>query len=193
MIPVLVEGEPDAVIAARLLALVGLEIGQIYGRRGKDHLDNRLPSYNQAARYSKWLVLRDLNGDAACAAELVADLLGRRSQGLCLRIAVRASEAWLMADKERISAFLSVPANRVPLNPDALANPKREMVNLARHSRRRAIREDMVPELGVSSQVGPAYTSRLVEFASTFWRPQVAAIQSESLARSIAALERWAA
>ena len=123
----------------------------------------------------------------------------------CLRTgAVREVEAWLLADAARLGRFLGVPAARIPLSPDTLRNPKQEMVNLARRSRSRSIREDLVPRPEGGRQVGPAYTSRLIEFvqgAANGWRPavvpclrkgEVAAGASNSLARclrSLAAME----
>lgn len=193
MIPVLVEGDSDVAVARRLLELVGLEIGPVYGLHGKNLLDRRLHAYNQAARHGKWLVLRDLNGDASCAPELAGRLLPRPSQGMSFRIAVRALQAWLLADRTHMARFLSVPIHRIPADPDRLINPKLELVNIARRSRRRAIREDLVPAPGTSARVGPGYTSRVIEFATDLWRPLAAANLSGSLARSITSLETWAA
>lgn len=64
------------------------------------------------------------------------------------------------------------------------------MVNLARRSRRKSVREDMVPGDKSSRRVGPAYTGRLIEYAATEWRPAVAARRSESLRRAIDCLRR---
>lgn len=192
MIPVLLEGDGDVPIARRLLESVGLEIGAVYGLNGKNRVDERLEVYNEAARFAKWLVLRDLNGDAPCAPQLLRDLLPNPSPGMCFRLAVRAAEAWLMADRPMMATFLRVPVARVPTSPDQLRDPKTTLVNLARHSRRRAIRTDMVPRRGVSSRVGPGYTARIIEYASTHWRPHVAVGASPSLARAIAAMQSWA-
>ena len=40
--------------------------------------------------------------------------------------------------------------------------------------------------------VGPAYASRLIEFASSFWRPTKTAHQSDSLRRMITCIEKLA-
>jgi hypothetical protein len=192
MIPVLVEGDTEVPIVDKLLALVGTEVGTVYGLKGKDRLDQLLPKYNQAARFGRWFVLRDLNGDGVCAPDLVQRLLPHPATHMCFRVAVRASEAWLLADRERICEFLAVRTGRVTENPDDLRDPKQRLVNLARDSRRRAIREDMVPARGTSARVGPGYTARIIEFATTRWRPEVAAVRSPSLTKCIAALRRWA-
>src|SRR6266852_4425099 len=120
-------------------------MGTIYGLRGKSWLDQRLNAYNRAAQHRQWFALRDLNGDAACAPSLMAEILRERSRGMCLRIAVRAIESWLLADRQRMAHFLRVPIARISGDPDGVDNPKLEVVNLARRSRKRDIRVDMVP------------------------------------------------
>jgi hypothetical protein len=112
---------------------------------------------------------------------------------MSLRIAVRELEAWLLADPERISGYLGVSVAEIPTDPDSIPDPKHLIVELARKSRRRAIREDMVPIVGSGQPVGPAYTSRMIEFiqnAESGWRPDVAAHNSDSLQRCISAISR---
>jgi hypothetical protein len=86
-----------------------------------------------------------------------------------------------------------------PAAPEQLVEPKQRMVDLARQSRRPQIRADMVPRAGSGRAVGPAYTSRLIEFVTDRqrgWRPDVAAARCDSLARCIRHLgqvaARWA-
>jgi hypothetical protein len=110
-----------------------------------------------------------------------------------LRLAVRAVEAWLLADRERIAQFLGTRPNSVPANPDELENPKRELITLALGSRKRAIREELVPREGSGRSVGPLYTARMMEFVqdtTAGWRPDIAARVSDSLARCIGSLRR---
>jgi len=191
VIPIVVEGDTDVPIAQRLLELVDLEISHVYGLRGKNWLDGKLRAYNAAARYAKWFGMRDLNGDAPCAGALVATLVPKRSAGLCLRLPVRASEAWLLADRDRIADFLSVRIGLLPSDPDGLADPKRELINLARRFRSRAIRADLVPDVRSTARVGPGYTARIIEFALRHWRPRTASANSASLRKCIAAIEIW--
>jgi hypothetical protein len=110
---------------------------------------------------------------------------------MCFRIAVRAIEAWLLADRERLATLLGVATNLLPGNPDEVGNPKTALVDLARRSRRRAIRDELVPRAGSGRAVGPLYTSRMIEFVedtAAGWRPEQAARQSDSLARCITRL-----
>ena len=95
-----------------------------------------------------------------------------------------------MADAERLAAFIGVARNKVPADPERLDHPKRTMVNLARLSRRRDVRRDMVPRRGSGRIEGPAYTSRLIEYAADRWRPDVAAPHADSLRRAVACLQR---
>ena len=104
-------------------------------------------------------------------------------------LAVRAVEAWLLADTERIAAFLRIARGRVPGDPETLDNPKATMVALTRASRRKDVREDMVPRDGSGRPIGPAYSSRLIEFISYSWRPEVAAERADSLRRAIDCLK----
>ena len=98
-----------------------------------------------------------------------------------------------MADAETLARFLSVAKNKISADPEGLERPKETMVNLARRSRRLDVRRDMVPGDGSGRTVGPAYTSRITEYADTRWRPDVAAVRAESLRRTVACLQRLVA
>lgn len=179
----------DEHVARRLAEHVGMTVGPVYGRRGKDYLRQRIGGFNNAAHYAPWLVLTDLDNEV-CPPRLVQIWLPQPAAPMCLRVAVRAVEAWLLADRESIAAYLGVSAASVPADPDALPNPKEALINLARRSRRRGIRLDMVPRTGSGRSVGPAYDDRMQEFVLRHWRPSVAAEASDSLRRCISALER---
>lgn len=179
-VSVVVEGTSDAVVATRILDSCGCEVHSVYGQTGCHFIDENIARYNQAARFAPWFVIRDLD-TAECAADLARDLLDAPARWMRFRIAVREIEAWLLADRVAVAGYLGVRVNRVPNDPDALADPKRSLVNLARRSRRRAIREDMVPEPGVTATVGPGYVARISEFAREYWRPNVARTISASL------------
>ena len=192
-IDVAVEGETDEAIARRLIGHAGGRIGKVRGGKGKAYLRRRIAAYNSAARYSPWFVLVDLDSDADCAAALRSAWLSSLAARLCFRIAVREVEAWLMADAESLARYLNVPRARVPRDPEGREDPKGDMVGLARRSRRRELREDMTPGADSRGREGPAYAGRLVEYAETAWRPEVAAQHSDSLRRAIACLRRLVA
>ena len=185
-----VEGPVDEAVARRLIAHVGGSPGAVYGKEGKQALCKRIHGYNHAARHAPWLVLVDLNGDADCAPPLRQAWLPNLAPRMCFRIAVRQVEAWLMADREALAKYLSIAPSRIPAAPESLQNAKVEMVNLARQSRHKDVRADMVPRHGSGRAVGPAYTSRLIEFVNNHWRPDKAARNADSLRRAINCLQQ---
>jgi hypothetical protein len=187
-----VEGTVDEAVARVLITHAGAAPGTIYGKNGKQALKARINGYNNAARHAPWLVLVDLDHEAECAPPLRQGWLPSPAPHLCFRIAVRQIETWLLADNETLAHQLSVARSALPRDPEVLENPKIELVNLARRSRRRDVRTDMVPREGSGRPVGPAYSSRLIEYVETRWRPDVAARRSDSLRRAIACLDRIA-
>lgn len=183
VIPVAVEGPTDEAVARRLIEAAGAELGAVYGKNGKANLLQRLNGYNAAARFTPWLVLMDLDQDADCAPPFRAAHLPDSAEAMCFRVVVHEIEGWLMADREAMAHFLSVPVARLPHAPDEVLDPKQRLVDAARHARRREIREGLVPRPGSGRAVGPLYTSLLIQYAQTQWRPEVAERQSDSLRR----------
>ena len=179
-----VEGTTDEAVLRRLLAECRLPEPIVYSKQGKAAIHKQIRSFNAAARHTPWIVIVDLDSEADCAPELVSDWLPTCADLMHLRVAVHAVESWLLADAQRISKFLGVPLGRVPTNPDTLPDPKLTLINLARRSRSRALREDMAPRPESGRSVGPAYVSRLIEFTTDTadgWRVEAAAQVSPSL------------
>ncbi len=191
VVTIATEGPTDVPVIERVLKEAGLEMGPVYGGKGKGKLDASLRGYNNAAKWIPWLVLRDLDEDAPCALELVEKLLPEPSAKMCFRIAVHQMEAWLLADQNALADFLGISKVLIPDSPDDIAAPKQKLIELAKRSRKRDIREDIAPEPGSTARVGPAYTSRITEFAQEHWNPKVAGTRSRSLASCIAALKRF--
>ncbi len=180
-----VEGIVDEAVIRTLLAHAGREAGTIYVQGGKAKLLAKLAGFNAAARFSPWVVVVDLNGDATCAADFVSETIPAPSANMIFRVAVRQAEAWLMADRESLARYLRVSQALVPKDPEAEADAKRTMVNIARASRDRRVRQDMVPTPGGGRKTGPNYAGRLIEFATQRWRPDVAAERADSLNRCL--------
>jgi len=188
-----VEGELDEVVLKKLLGFIGMEVSYVYGKRGKEYLREHIQGYNQASQYGRWVILVDLNNDAQCPPPFINSWLPVRNQNLQLRIAVRAVESWLLAERDEIARFLAVSKQRIPLYPENEDKPKRILVNIARHSRNKAIRTDIVPRDGSTAIQGPGYTTRLIEFTLKCWNPERAASNAPSLRRSINSLLQWRA
>ena len=187
-----VEGPTDLPVAERMLRDAGLHPVEPIITWGKERLDALIPGLNGAATGTNWLILRDLDHDADCAPSLMLQLLAGSSRRprLSLRIPVRAIESWLLADAQAFGSTFSVPGKHIPERPDALDHPKRSLINACRRSRRREVRRSMTPRPRSGRQVGPEYTSRIIQFAITQWDPERAATRSPSLARALAALRR---
>lgn len=189
-----VEGDLDEAVLMSLLRHAGADAFPVYGKRGKGYLRKKIDRYNNAARYGPWIILVDLNSEFECAPILCEDWLKEPAEKMCFRVAVRTIESWLLADRERIAAFLGISINKIPLNSEVLDDPKRMMVELARISRRKNIRADMVPSPRSGRKVGPAYTSCLMEYVSdpeSGWRPAVAAERADSLKRCLRAIRHF--
>ncbi len=178
-----VEGNLDEAVLRRLVEDEGAVLHRLYGRKGKPHLKERLTGFNQSARQLPWVVIMDLDQDFDCAPPLKAECLPDPARYMCFRIAVRTIETWLLADRQSIAQFLIVAPSLIPSSPEALVDPKRTMIELAQHSRRREVREGMTPRPGSGRKVGPLYNPQLISFTQARWRPEVAARKSDSLRR----------
>lgn len=187
---IVVEGITDKPVIMRLFDHVGLVAGHVHGEKGKGQILKSLPRYNAAAKFENWFILVDLDKDAECASKAIEIWLPKPSHeiGMHFRVAVRALEAWLMADSEHLADFLQVSPSKLPLYPDKENYPKQSLVNIARRSKSKQIREDMVPRQNASSIVGLGYAARLNEFTQKHWRPNEARQRSESLHRCMKAL-----
>jgi hypothetical protein len=188
IVSIAVEGVSDAAVLQRVCKSLGLEVGPTFIANGKARLDERLRGYNNAARYSPWLVVRDMDHDAECAPRLIRSLLPDPSPHMYLRIPVRSIESWLLADREGFSRFFGVQIGIVPADPESLDRPKRTIVDLARRSSKRSIRDSVVPLEGTSAEVGREYTPTIIDFAQRMWDPERAASVSPSLGRCLRAL-----
>ena len=180
-------------ILRKICLYCGLTPQRVFGKTGRAYVLTRIDNYNHAARFSRWAALVDLDREPNCVPEFVSKVLPHPSRCMSFRVAVRSVESWLLADRERLARFLAVSEAVVPADPDALADPKAAMLTLARRSSSSRIRRDMVPRAQGGAVEGPAYASRLQEFVnqiSASWRVSVAARNSGSLRRCVAALRR---
>lgn len=187
---VAVEGALDAAVVERLLQDEGVAEPRILKKGGKAKVLKALEGYNNAARYGlPWIVLVDLDRDADCAPPYRSGILPDPAPLMCLRVAVREVEAWLLADRESLARFLKIPVAKIPDRPEEEEDPKRTMVDLARRSRSSEISGGMVPKDGGGS-VGKAYTSLLEDYVAERWDPARAARRAESLRRALRDIRR---
>lgn len=162
-----------------------LVIDRVVLARGFGFIKSRVEVFKKASKIYPHLVLTDLD-QVACAPTLLASW---RAVGLppelWFRIAVREVEAWLLSDREGIAAFLEISVANVPLRPEAERDPKGTLLALARRSRNRALREDLLPASGSRAAVGIGYNSRLSNFVAEGWNVERAVANAESLDKAL--------
>ncbi len=186
-----VEGIVDQAVVLKLFDASGIVSGTPYVCDGIDNLRQRIAGFNAGARYSPWFVLCDLDRHE-CPPELRSSFFDKpQTKGMELSIAVRAVETWLMADRRSFASFLGIEVKRIPREPEQLANPKETIVELARGSSRRVIREGLTPSKSSGRRVGPAYTDEIIRYVHHRWSPTRARGSSPSLARAFERCETF--
>ncbi|MDR1748087.1 MAG: DUF4276 family protein [Spirochaetaceae bacterium] len=157
--------------------------------KGNGKIRKQINAYNNAAQYGHYFVITDLDDTYECASSLVTDWLpGQRSSQLLFRVAVHEVESWLLADKENFAVFFSISRDLIPVEPDNESDPKQTVISLARRSRKRKIREDIVP-IDDYASIGPGYNIQFQKFIQNFWDINSARKYSPSLDRTIKSLE----
>jgi hypothetical protein len=158
------------------------------GLSGFGYLRKNIRELNHAARKLPILVLTDLDR-AECAPILRREWLNvSPHQNLMFRVAVREVESWIMAHRTEFAAFLGIRTDLIPTNPDGLDDPKRTLLDLTAKSRRRVLREAIVPAPRSTAKVGPDYNGRLGEFVMMNWDVSEAAKNSLSLRKAFRAI-----
>lgn len=187
-----VEGELEVVVAKRLCHDLEIPCPPPVSQGGGSHFWQKVEKYNQATKSGHFIFgLVDVE-QAPCAPSLLAKHLPKgKSPSFCLRMAQPMVEAWLLADREGIAAYLHVSKDLVPPLPENEAHPKQTVVNLARKSRKSSIRDTLVPEKGLSSKVGKEYFPVMKSFVEAHWDFQSARQNSPSLHRALLALEAF--
>ena len=128
------------------------------------------------------LMLTDLD-NRTCPSGMIAEWLkAPLNPGFLFRICVREIDAWLMADRERFAEFLGIGVSRIALKPEALSDPKAELIRLSQTAAKREMRTGFKPLR--SATIGPRHNEYLKEFVSGFWRPSVADKIAPSLGRA---------
>ena len=188
-----VEGWTDEPIAEKLICLVGCSPVKTFTAGGSSKLDPRIGGFNNAAKHSPWLVLRDLDRER-CASQVISQLLSGTplTAGMCLRVPVRAAEAWLLADAVAFADHFLINVGLLPSSPDEEPDPKEALVNACRRSRSKTTRRAMVPRPRSGASVGPEFGVRTRYFAQEIWDPERAMARSPSLLRSVARIREQA-
>ena len=185
-----VEDNLSDVVSTKILKHLGIEIllriPNIY--QGKSYLKNRAAELNRSAAAPPYVfMVTDLDSPQTCVPELIQSWVrAPLNSGFFLRVAVMEIESWIMADRGALAAFLSIPVNRIPSTPDEIPQPKEFLVSLARKSRKKSLRDQLVPRIGAATtKVGPEYNNCVGEFVRVHWDMERAAAVSPSLKRTL--------
>jgi len=188
-INLLIEDELHLNIATVLLqhCAPSLTVHRVFGKRGRSFIKQHLSAHNQAAQHTPYLVLVDLDNDECPPSLINKWLTFRKSSNLVLRVAVREAEAWLISDRENFAAFMGVSKDIVTTAPENLPDPKEYVIALARRSRKRNIKDDIIPDS--QATVGRNYNTCLADFVFRKWDAKKATGNSRSLSGLIRALQ----
>jgi hypothetical protein len=163
-------------------------VGTCFNRGGFGYIRKMIRGFNNAAKGTPFLILTDLDR-IPCAPELTSTWLREPLHpNLMFRVAVREVETWLLADGAGLAKFLTIRRILVPGDVDAVSNPKECLIDLARRSPRRDLRQDIVPPPGSTRKIGPNYNGRLISFVRDHWNLSAATLSSPSLQRTVKAV-----
>jgi Domain of unknown function (DUF4276) len=166
-------------------------IGSCLSGRGYGYLKKILPGLNHAAKGMAYLVLTDLDR-IECPLSLISEWFTQpKHPNLIFRVAVKEVEAWLLADREAFAKFLGISVSLIPDRVDELDDPKQSLINLARKSKKRILREAIAPDQNSTAKIGKDYNGQLIQFVQNHWQVEVAQINSPSLQRAMNALNNF--
>jgi len=191
ILDLLLEGFLEESVAIRIFKHCGHSVGNVYGKKGCDYLHKKLVSfYHVALKGYPIFVLTDLiDTGCPCPSEAIIKItdgaIKVSSSFFTLRFAVYELESWILADRKGIAKYLGVPKSKIPSQPDLLINPKLQLVNIARKSKKKIIRDRLVPTVNHAGIVGQDYKACMEEFILKHWDIYSAAEESNSLARCL--------
>lgn len=181
-----VEDRLSDAVATKILEKFDVEIVERIGFQGKSDLERKTPELNRAASGITIFMLTDLDSPRDCPPSLIRSWIrGTLNPKFFFRVAVMEVESWVMADRIGFAAFLSVPLHRIPVPTDDILNPKEFLLSLARRSKKKSVREALVPAQGATRSVGNEYNTLLSEFVREHWNLERAATASPSLKRTL--------
>ncbi len=195
LVHLVLEGHLEEPVAGKLLKYCGHDKGVVYGRKGYGFIATKAHAYEPLTRGGCGvLVLTDFrDAKSHCPPEALHKYLLQHnaspSAAFIFRFAEAELESWLMADRKALAAFLSISLKTIPEAPDREPFPKRTLVNLARKSRKTALKSALVPPPNHGGSVGPGYLQTMTDFVIDHWRPGEAMKNSPSLARCLKRLQ----
>jgi hypothetical protein len=167
-------------------------VGQCLNQRKYGKIKKIISGLNYAAKGMPYLVLTDLD-NAECPLVIISEWLTQpKHPNLLFRIAVKEVEAWLLAHRSAFAEFLGISVDNIPRDADLIPDPKQCLINLvAEKSKKRKLREAIVPEPNSTAKIGKDYNGQLSEFVNKSWQVASAQTNSPSLERAMNALIKF--
>lgn len=187
------EDELSCAVMQRLIEASGRQFlaSRILNTRGNDQLKKSMAKFKAASSVVPHIVLADLDRHPCPPALIEQWQANVLPPSMLFRVAVREVEAWLLADRQGLAQFLNIAINKLPHEPEAEADPKRTLINLARKSRKRRLAQELVPATGSAARIGPLYNARMREFVCNTWNVQRACDIAPSLARTVSRISTF--
>lgn len=161
-----------------------------YSGHGFGYLKSNIKGFNQASKVLPHFMLTDLD-NFECPLELIHEWIDfPLHPDFVFRIAVREVEAWLLADIEGLARFFKISEANFPHQPENENDPKQKLIQVAKRSRIRSIKEDIVP-INENAAIGPNYNSRMTEFVNNVWNIESAIKRSKSLEKALTKLKNF--
>jgi hypothetical protein len=192
-IVIAVEDELSGAVMRKLISSSGrnFTINRVFNARGNARLKDGMTKFREASRVVPHVILTDLDR-CPCPPELIKNWKANQlPPQLLFRVAVREVEAWLMADRVGIAAYLHIDISKVPHAPEKEEDPKRTLINLARKSRKRRLSQEIVPEAGSAAKIGVLYNTHFVNFVNSRWDIEQACLCAPSLARTLSRISTF--
>lgn len=165
-------------------------VGTIYGKTGYGYIKQKIEAINEAAKGTPFAIIVDLEEE--CPPVQLREWIHRPLHpNLIFRIAVNEVESWLLADKKSFASYLNISETLIPNNADSIPSPKNFLIQLAKRSRKRLLREAIVPVDNSTARVGPDYNGQLSSFVFTNWSIKEAIKNSDSLKRAVEAINTF--
>ena len=201
VVSALAEGPMDGAALRKVASTCGIEIPatklKIAG--SNQRFWKSAKKYNHAASQignsnSIFLGLGDQENPNNCSPGQLSEQLGIRSDFFIIRLSERMLENWLLSDISSLAKFLKIKEDlvRKEIYKQTNVHPKDIVVSLARRSKVREIKADVVPKQGSKGRVGKGYTAVMTRFIEDFWNPDAASVENRSLEKALLAIRRIA-
>jgi len=163
-----------------------LSIENEINAQGSLNLKKRVRTYNQAAAYSPFIVITDLDKKQCPKKVLEQWLAGITvNDNFIFRICVQEIETWMIADRDNFSRYFKIPLARIPTSVERINDPKEFILELVRKNSPLSIREMVLPAKNSNGKTGRLYNTVFQIYISEHWYITAAQASSTSLKRAV--------